>query len=122
MRAESIAFWFTQPFTQNWRKDCTFKTGRCKCTPMRPTWPSLSIWPSIHLVPTAPLRAKGPIASLSVPELRSKLQDPEELQRLEFTDALLARRAVWEYETFIPRVDRRLGVNNNFFTGPGENL
>lgn len=73
-------------------------------------------------VPTAPLRAKGPIASLSVPELRSKLQDPEELQRLEFTDALLARRAVWEYETFIPRVDRRLGVNNNFFTGPGKNL
>ncbi|CAK9042892.1 unnamed protein product [Durusdinium trenchii] len=56
------------------------------------------------LEPLEPLELQGPIASLSVPELRSKLQDPEELQRLEFTDALLARRAVWEYETFIPRV------------------
>ena len=51
-----------------------------------------------------PLELDGLIAELSVKELRAKLQDPEELTRLKLTDTMLARRAVWEYETFIPRV------------------
>ena len=51
-----------------------------------------------------PLKLEGLIGELSVKELRAKLQEPEELRRLNLTDTMLARRAVWEYETFIPRV------------------
>ncbi|CAE7033717.1 unnamed protein product [Symbiodinium natans] len=51
-----------------------------------------------------PLEIEGAVADLSVKELRQKLQDPEEIERLALTDDALACRAVWEYETFIPRV------------------
>ncbi len=51
-----------------------------------------------------PLKLEGLIGELSVKELRAKLQDPEELRSLNLTDTMLARRAIWEYETFIPRV------------------
>eukprot|EP00438_Fugacium_kawagutii_P024237 Skav223098 [mRNA] locus=scaffold419:583571:584791:+ [translate_table: standard] len=52
-----------------------------------------------------PLELEGPVAELSVKELRALLRgDRDELTRLQLTDEKLARRAVWEYETFIPRV------------------
>ena len=51
-----------------------------------------------------PLELSGPIKELSVKELRRTMQDPLELERLELSDKLLARRAVFEYESFIPRV------------------
>ncbi|CAE7838099.1 unnamed protein product, partial [Symbiodinium necroappetens] len=51
-----------------------------------------------------PLEMEGPAADLSIKELRQKLQDPDELRRLQLSDDILARRAVWEYEMFIPRV------------------
>ncbi|CAJ1361110.1 unnamed protein product [Effrenium voratum] len=50
------------------------------------------------------LQLDGVIEELSVKELRATMQDPEQLQHLGLTDELLARRALWEYETFIPRV------------------
>ena len=56
------------------------------------------------MVPMEPLELQGPVAELSVKELRRKLQEPSELDRLQLSDELLARRALKEYESFIPRV------------------
>ena len=54
--------------------------------------------------PQAPLELDTAVAELSVKDLRRILQDAGEMKRLGLTDDILAQRAVWEYESFIPRV------------------
>eukprot|EP00933_Yihiella_yeosuensis_P045178 TRINITY_DN40501_c0_g1_i1.p1 TRINITY_DN40501_c0_g1~~TRINITY_DN40501_c0_g1_i1.p1 ORF type:complete len:578 (+),score=69.12 TRINITY_DN40501_c0_g1_i1:93-1826(+) len=50
-------------------------------------------------------KGEGPAWELSVKELRAALQaGPEELERLGLTDQELAKRAVYEYSSFTPRV------------------